>query len=249
MYAKLPALRLARHAYLDLIASWRGLVQVGGLWLILPWILYALDQPLLELLGDLAMSVGIAAVAVAWHRRILLQEPLPARFAPVTALVGRYMAFWVVVVAVVALPGVLLALLILGALGTDAAGVGGVLVAILSLLALAAAMRLQLVFPAAAIGERTVTLSVSWRATRGNAWRLLAGMLVVSLPPAAAGALLSLGLGALADASGSLVLGWLGELAPVAGAWVQAPLLAAFLSYAYLFLRQRTQALEPQAQS
>lgn len=247
MYAKLPALRLARHAYLELIVSWRGLVQAGGLWLILPWILYALDQPLLELLGDLAMSVGIAAVAVAWHRRILLQEPLPARFAPVTAQVGRYMAFWVVVVAVVALPGVLLALLILGALGTDAAAVGGVLVAILSLLALAAAMRLQLVFPAAAIGERAVTLGVSWRATRGNAWRLLAGTLIVSLPPAAAGALLSLGLSALADATGSLVLGWLGELAPVAGAWVQAPLLAAFLSYAYLFLRQRTQTLEPQA--
>ena|SRR5690242_10187579 len=247
MYAKLPALRLARHAYLDLIGNWRGLVQVGGLWLILPWILDALDQPLLGLLGDLAMSVGIAAVAVAWHRRILLEEPLPARFAPITPSVGRYMALWAVVLAVVALPGGLLAALVLGVLGTGDVGVGGVLVAILSLLSLTAAMRLQLVFPAAAIGEPAVTLRASWRATRGNAWRLLAGTLLVSLPPAVAGFACSLALGALAEATGSLVLGWLGDLAPVAGAWIQAPLLAAFLSYAYLFLRQRTQTLEPQA--
>jgi hypothetical protein len=247
MYAKLPAMRLVRHAYLDLIGSWRGLVQVGGLWLIVPWVLYAVDEPLLELLGDLAMSVGIAAVAVAWHRRILLSEPLPLRFAPVTAQVGRYMAFWAVVVAVVGLPGVLVALLILGALGTTAVGAGGALVAVLALLSLGAAMRLQLVFPAAAIGEPAVTLRASWRATRGNAWRLLAGTLLVSLPPAAAGVLLSLALGALANVTGSLVLGWLGELAPVAGAWVQTPLLAAFLSYAYLFLRQRTQTLQPKA--
>ena len=78
----------------------------------------------------------------------------------------------------------------------------------------------------------------SWRATRGNAWRLLAGTLLVSLPPAVAGVAFSLALGALAEATGSLVLGWLGDLAPVAGASIQAPLLAAFLSYAYLFLRR-----------
>jgi phosphate/sulfate permease len=92
-----------------------------------------------------------------------------------------------------------------------------------------------------------MTLGTSWRATRGNGWRLLAGVLAVSLPPTIAGALLAVGLGQLAEATGSLVLDWLSRLAPVAGAWLQAPLLAAFLSYAYLFLRQRTRALEPQA--
>jgi hypothetical protein len=63
------------------------------------------------------------------------------------------------------------------------------------------------------------------------------GVLLVSAPPAVAGTLLALLLDRLADATGSLVLRWLASLAPIAGAWVQAPLLAAFLSFVYLFLR------------
>jgi hypothetical protein len=34
-------------------------------------------------------------------------------------------------------------------------------------------------------------------------------------------------------------LSWLSQLAPIAAAWVQAPLLAAFLSFGYLFLRRQ----------
>jgi hypothetical protein len=101
------------------------------------------------------------------------------------------------------------------------------------------AIRLQLVFPAAAIDQRLETLRTSWQATRGNGWRLLAGVLLVSLPPAAAGMALGALLAALSEASGSLVLGWLSNLAPIAAAWTQAPLLAAFLSYSYLFLRRQ----------
>jgi hypothetical protein len=106
-----------------------------------------------------------------------------------------------------------------------------------ALASVVAAMRLQMALPAAAIGDAGATLGASWRATRGNGLRLLAGMLLVSVPPALAGTLLALLLRQLAEATGSLVLGWLTSLAPIAAAWVQAPLLAAFLSYAYLFLR------------
>jgi hypothetical protein len=240
--AKVPALRLAGHAYLDLAANWRGLVQAGAPWLVVPWVLHALGGGLLALLGDLALVAGINAIEVAWHRRLLLGEPLPARYAPLNGLVARYLSLWLVIVLVAVAPGVASALLVAGALGEGGGGEGPglALSALLIGAALAGvlvAMRLQLALPAAAVGETGATLGASWRATRGNGWRLLGGMLLVSVPPAVAGTLLAVLLDRLADATGSLVLGWLARLAPIAAAWVQAPLLAAFLSYAYLFLR------------
>jgi hypothetical protein len=242
---KIPILRLVRHAYLDLLGNWRGLVEIGGLWLIAPWVLHAVDGLLPALLGDLALTAGIAAIAVAWHRRILLQEALPKRFAPLNAWVGRYLGYSVLVVMLAAAPSLVLALLIARTMGGEAGGEQGpgflplLLVTLAAFASLMVAIRLQLVFPAAAIDERGETLRTSWRATRGNGWRLLAGVLLVSLPPAVAGMVLGTVLAVLSDASGSLVLSWLSQLAPIAAAWVQAPLLAAFLSFGYLFLRRQ----------
>lgn len=249
---KLPVLRLVRHAYLGLAAGWRGYVQVGAPWLILPWVLHALGGVVPMLLGDIALTAGLAAVAVAWHRHVLLGEPLAGRWAPLRGEVARYLAYSVVIVALVALSSVLLAALtaapaVLLGLGA-AGGVGGASPAAgrvpalwlalgiaAGLASLLLAMRLQLSLPAAAVGERGGILAKSWRATRGNAWRLLAGFVLVTLPIGLAGVLLALLLLAVAEQTGSLVLGWLARLAPIAAAWVQAPLLAGFLSYCYAF--------------
>lgn len=245
---KIPVLQLVRHAYLDLLGHWRGLVEIGGLWLVAPWVLHTLDGNLLILLGDLALTAGIAAIAVAWHRRILLQEPLPSRFAPLNAWVARYLGYSVVVVVLAATPSLLLALVLARMLAGEAGAEQAPSLPALALVTLAAfaslmvAIRLQLVFPAAAIDQRGETLRTSWRATSGNGWRLLGGVLLVSLPPAGVGMMLSVLLGALSETTGSLVLGWLADLAPIAAAWVQAPLLAALLSYSYLFLRRQPPA-------
>jgi len=243
---RLPVLRLVRHAYLDLVGNWRSLVQIGALWLVVPWVLHAIGGPLPAILGDLALTAGLAAIAVAWHRHLLLGEPLGHRPAPFGAEVARYLAYTVVIVlllgvasvlltVVVAVPGVLLGLA--GGPGAEGRPGGpwlafGILVGAASLLV---AMRLQLVLPAAAVGERRVTLAGSWNTTRGNGWRLLAGFVLVTLPVSVAGVAAAFALLALAEGTGSLVLGWLARLAPIAAAWVQAPLLAGFLSYSYLF--------------
>ena len=39
---KLPVGRLARHAYLDVLANQQGLLRVGGPWLLLSWALLLL---------------------------------------------------------------------------------------------------------------------------------------------------------------------------------------------------------------
>ena len=41
-----------------------------------------------------------------------------------------------------------------------------------------------------------------------------------------------------AEATGSLALAAMADLAAVGNAWLQAPLIASFLSYAYLFFKQ-----------
>ena len=249
---KLPAGRLARHAYLDAVGNWRGLVRVGGPWLLLAWALLLLARGgsvFFMMAADLAATVGAAAVAVAWHRHILLGEPLTRRMAPLDARVARYFVLTVLLALLVgAVP--LLAFLLLGGgapLGApegDVApggGGGGLALLLLPAIALAClyvALRLQLVFPATAIEDRGITLARSWGLTRGNGWRLFAGFLMATLPAALAAVLATLFLSWAADATGSIVLGALADLAAVANPWLQAPLIAAFLSFVFLFLRQ-----------
>ena len=114
--AKLPAGRLARHAYLDTLANARGLVRVGGPWLLLAWALLLLARSgpaIFEAAANLAITLGVAAIAVAWHRHILLGEPLTSRMAPVDIRVARYFMLTVLLaIALTVLP--LLALMLLG---------------------------------------------------------------------------------------------------------------------------------------
>ena len=250
---KLPAWRLARHAYLDVIANASGLVRVGGLWLLLSWALLILGRVGLPLFGaaaDLAVAVGAAAVAVAWHRHILRDEPLMARIAPVDARVARYFVFTVILALVVGVVPLTALLLTSGGAPEGEAGGGGIGIAFLMVPALMlaciyVAMRFQLVFPATAIGDQSITPGRSWALTDGNGWRLVAGFVLATLPVTAAVLALAVLLGYLAEATGSIVVAGLADLAAVANAWLQAPLIASFLSFAYLFFLQQRQPSRP----
>lgn len=256
--AKLPAGRLARHAYLDTLANARGLVRVGGPWLLLAWALLLLARSgpaIFEAAANLAITLGVAAIAVAWHRHILLGEPLTSRMAPVDIRVARYFMLTVLLaIALTVLP--LLALMLLGGgalfgSGEEAAaapetGVALLLVPLLVLACLYAALRVQLVFPATAVEDAGMGFAQSWAQTSGNGWRLFGGFLLVSLPAAAATIGLALLLGRLAEATGSVVLTALADLAALANPWVQAPLIASFLSYSYLWFQQQSGGGLPQ---
>jgi hypothetical protein len=258
--SKLPALRLARHAYLDVIANAQGLLRVGGPWLLLSWALLLLARggsALLNIAADLAVTVGAAAIAVAWHRHILADEPLSARIAPVDARVARYFVLTVILAFLVGAPP-LLVLLLTGGVdltgGADAAapegggpGLSLLLVPVTMLACLYAALRLQLVFPATAIADRAMTPARSWALTQGNGWRLLGGFVLTTLPVAVAAIALTVALSWLADATGSIVLGALADLTAVGNAWLQAPLIASYLAFSYLFVRQQGGGVVPAA--
>ena len=100
-------------------------------------------------------------------------------------------------------------------------------------------MRLQLIFPATAIGDQALTLARSWAVTDGNGWRLVLGFFLATLPVALLVLGVALFLAWAAEATGSLALGRHGR--PRRGRQRLAPgaLIASFLSYAYLFFRQQ----------
>jgi hypothetical protein len=164
--SKLPSWRLARHAYLDVLANLQGLLQVGGLWLLMSWVLMMLGRSvaIFGAAADLAVAIGAAAIAVTWHRHILEDEPLTARFAPVDARVVRYFVLTVMLAVLVGVIPLALLLLLTGGPATpDAPQAGGGLSLLLVPAAMIAsiyvAMRLQLIFPATAIGNQlTVTV-------------------------------------------------------------------------------------------
>jgi hypothetical protein len=248
---KLPAGRLARHAYLDVLGNLQGLLRVGGLWLVLSWALMMLGRriPLLGGAADLVVALGAAAVAVAWHRRLLVNEPLAGRMAPVDRRVIRYFALSVMLAFLV---GVLpLLVLFVTAGGSGAAdgsgpGLGLLLAPALMIVCVYVVMRLQLLFPATAIDDRGLNAARSWAITRGNGWRLVLGFFLATLPVAAGLLGVAFLLAWSADATGSITLIALADLAAVANAWIQAPLIASFLSFSYLFFRQQGQTVAAQ---
>jgi hypothetical protein len=243
---KLPSWRLARHAYLDVIANAQGLLQVGGLWLLLSWALLMLGRSsaLFGAAADLTVAIGAAAVAVAWHRHILDNEPLTARFAPVDAKVIRYFVFTVILAFVVGVIPLTFLLMTTGGGAEGGAepeggGLGLLLVPVLMVACIYVAMRLQLIFPATAIGDQALTLARSWAVTGGNGWRLVLGFFLATLPVALVVLGLALLLAWAAEGTGSIALAAMADLAAVGNAWLQAPLIASFLSYAYLFFKQQ----------
>ena len=248
---KLPFGRLARHAYLELIGNGRSLVQIAGLWLLLGWALALLARGgafLFIAAADLAVTLGAAAVAVAWHRHLLLGESLNHRLAPLDARVARYLFLTVVLAFLIGTTPALVLLMVGGPAllggaeaGTapDGAGLGLLLVPIVAIACLWVALRVQLIFPATAIADHTMTPARSWALTRGQGGQLFLGFLLVMLPVTLGMVALTLVLGWLAEATGSIVLGALSDLAAVANPLLQAPLIAAFLSYAYTWFRQQ----------
>lgn len=134
--------------------------------------------------GNLIAAATGAGTAIAWHRFVLREER--RAFANPNTL-ARYVVQGFVAVlpgAAILLVGTPVIAILLRGLG-DRAG-AAVITAVIILLAIAGAavaVRLFLVLPAVAIGDRSMTLRRSWAATRGQAIPILIGCITVQIPP------------------------------------------------------------------
>lgn len=240
----LPVRELIVRTYGQLVASFDGFVRIGLAWLILPLVLNVLASAigdggvLLGILGDIVSLLGLSAIAVVWHRHVLLGEPLAGPMAPVDRRVFKYLSLGVVVSLLAALPGFVLLTVTSATMGAGEGLLSSLILLAAAMVAILVFARLQLVFPGTAIGDPAAGLRGSWVLTRGNGIRLLSGILLTILPVLAAVLLAQL-LGALFHSVGADKLGaFLALLAASVGGWLQAPLVAGFLSYAYLFFRE-----------
>jgi hypothetical protein len=198
-------------------------------------------------IGNIVWYVGINAVIVFWHRRVLRGEQGDALLAPVDRAVVRYL-LWSLVLAL-AIQIVLLLVLFVAA--TLLAGPGGtptqllgpaptrLAIGILAALLLA---RVHLVFPAIAIGDRSMTVDRSFRLTTGYTGPLVLGILLTAVPLTMLGALVQTVLAAIGGA-GSLT----GVAISTALDFVQAAVVSSFLSRSYRFFISKPAARPPVA--
>ena len=241
----LPVNELVRRSWRDLWANRDGLVRIGLPWLLLPLVLEVLASAagdaalLVSIAASIVALVGFSAMALAFHRCILLGEPLAGPMAPLSLRVLRYLLTGVLVSIVAAIPGAVL-IGVLGLLGLTGDGsLAGILATGVGLVvAFIVFARLQLAFPGLAVGDREVGLLGSWALTRGNGMRLLSGMLLAILPVLAVFVLAQLVIGSMMAMGAERLGNFLMLLVGLVGGWVQAPLVATFLSYAYLFFRE-----------
>lgn len=155
---------------------WKPLVLAGTGFLLLVLLALAFGAPyLLVLVYPLILALG-SAFAVAWHRRVLLDEKRPRPGLRPTARYAARVAIFVV--------GWTL-LVVAALLGANFAGLGESLeigaMAFVGMAGTWVGARLMTLLPAAALSVRQ-SLSDAWGATRGAGLRLFFGCWLALLP-------------------------------------------------------------------
>ncbi len=198
----------------------------------------------------LAGAVG-AAVAVTWHRAVLLGEGIDAAGpVPRVTLDARTFRYWGWVIVLSLLASLILVPFILVATrmatgGAGGAG-GGVLLALASIVALLyGAARLTTFLPAKALDRQEYRLADAWRDAGGQAWPIAGGLALLILFLVVIQIAYLLPVGLIAALVGAVVTGSFEDtrLPTAIAAVLMAPLsvfigaaAAGFMSLAYDFL-------------
>jgi len=136
----------------------------------------------LQSVANLVFIFAGVSIAVAWHRRLILEEhPGLSGSNVVTKSVWRYAWMGLAIFLIVIVPTMVLSLpmfLLSSPVATGSAPRFLMLIPVIFLLFLAAfavALRLSLLLPARAVGDLDLTFKETWKRTRGNTWRLFWG--------------------------------------------------------------------------
>ncbi len=149
----------------------------------------------LSTLTYLIMTFATASIAVAWHRRIILDErPGLSGGNIVTSALWRYAGVGIVLGVICFLPIVFAAVpftfvvsAVQGVAGQQLNGAAIVAIVLFVIVcypaALAVVLRLSVLLPAQAVGDTALGFRQAWRRTRGNIWRMFWGLVACCLPP------------------------------------------------------------------
>lgn len=142
--------------------------------------------------SNLLLLLAGVSIAVAWHRLMILSEPPGVSGSNVaTGNLWRYIGIGIAIFVIGFLPAAVVMFLSFAFLfpphtGSDPSpGSFAIIPLIFALYAIgfAVTVRLSLLLPARATGNRDLTLKQAWRRTSGNTWRLIWGFAITTLPP------------------------------------------------------------------
>ena len=211
---KLPLWDMIRMSYSNFFAHFSDVLQICWIWLVLavPITAYAnwlnlkqlidikpgarvpdvsLDVNLFNLLAGLLITLAALSIAVAWHRRVILDERPGFSGANIfSGSVWRYIGSGILITLAALAPVVPLLLIAFFVFGPPSAGASTLtnvlvplLLFILYIVAMWIMLRLVLILPARAAGNTSSTLREIWDRSAGNCWRLFWGLLACSIPP------------------------------------------------------------------
>jgi hypothetical protein len=170
---------------------------------------HVMSSPIeIVVLGNFASLIVIFAgvsIAVAWHRRIILDEhPGFSGSNIATKNLWRYVGVGVTICLICIVPALVMLWMFLffASFGTGGVPAGPrswfiILIPVIFLLYLvvfAIFLRLSLLFPARAVGDTGLTFKEAWRRTRANTWRMFWGIVACTLPPLLAAQIAFVGL-------------------------------------------------------
>ncbi|MGC1447890.1 MAG: hypothetical protein WA837_20680, partial [Xanthobacteraceae bacterium] len=144
-------------------------------------------------LSNFFLMLSPFSIAVAWHRRIILDEqPRFSGSNVFTKSLWYYIGAGILITLTAWLPIVLIFLItavfsmLLKVAGTQLGPLGFVflipLILVFYLMSITIVLRLSLLLPARAVGDFGRTFKETWRRTRGNTWRIFWGFLACTLP-------------------------------------------------------------------
>jgi hypothetical protein len=174
--------------------SWMATVLANVKSGVPPQISRPIEMTVLSNAAGLAVMIAGVSIAVAWHRRILLDErPGFSGSNIVTRALWRYVGAGLAIFLISIGPAMLIALpvlLLVAPAGTPIAPQQGAQFPLLMLLIVAlyvagfaAMLRLSMLLPARAIGNAGLTFEQAWNRSRGNIWRIFWGIVACTLPP------------------------------------------------------------------
>jgi hypothetical protein len=148
----------------------------------------------LQIIVAVVLFLAGVSIAVAWHRRLLLDEhPGFSASNFVARSVWRYAGVAIAMCLMLGIPALVMAEQfanwmieqIADVAASNSSTSADLMLAMLLVYVTAATivLRLSLLLPARAIGDPAMTFKETWNRTRGNTWRIFWGIFACSWPP------------------------------------------------------------------
>ena len=190
----LPLLETIKRSMSYVLFNWKLFFSITGIWFLAFFVDYAIGfkytRCILDLIPNnwemfisvLALLLTSSAVSVAYSRALILKETIDYK-VPFWKGVGKYLAYVLLLITCIIFSAVLIEMLLdLASFNKYTKVVmSSVVLPVFMFGMLGVFMRVALVFPAACVGDKSMTIKKSYLLTKGNVLKMFFGSFAVSV--------------------------------------------------------------------